>query len=79
MATRAFAATLDRFGHSLSGAGRLVHTAHISGHAVSSFYVQTPARLGRAVGAPVCPVGDPALPTYTARFRFDALLLLRAD
>jgi hypothetical protein len=30
----AFAATLDRFGHSPSGGGRLVHTVHISGHAV---------------------------------------------
>ena len=30
----AFAATLDRFGHSRSGGGRLVHTVHISGHAV---------------------------------------------
>src|SRR5277367_1639617 len=31
---KAFTGTLDRFGHSASGGGRLLHTVHISGHAV---------------------------------------------
>jgi hypothetical protein len=33
---KAFAATLDRLAHISSGGGRLMHTVHISGHAVSS-------------------------------------------
>src|ERR1700720_2191735 len=31
---KAFTGTLDRFGHSASGGGRLLRTVHISGHAV---------------------------------------------
>jgi hypothetical protein len=33
---KAFTATLDRFGHTQSGGGQLMHAMHTSGHTVSS-------------------------------------------
>jgi hypothetical protein len=34
---KAFTATLDRFGHTQSGGGQLMHATHTSGHTLSSF------------------------------------------
>jgi hypothetical protein len=53
---KAFTATLDRFGHTQSGGGQLMHAMHTSGHTVSSSTLKRPARLGGAQRT-VCPVG----------------------
>jgi hypothetical protein len=92
---KAFAATLDRFGHSPSGGERVVHTVHISGHAVSSSTLK--CQLGWAgSGRTGLPGGRLGIaPTHAARLSrrgrrrgcdnggihqvLAVLLLLRAD